>query len=339
MIYKNIALVLIAVLSISVIYIAVELTIPIWLDEPLEINIKKGMSFRDAVDLLSRHGLIKDKNVFILLGKINRLERRLKPGYYSFRANINPWYVFKALRDGYVIERTVTIVEGDCLIDIKAKLSMNELIKEGEFDRLSRDRDFLQGIGITAPSLEGYLFPDTYILPKGIKPEEVVRIMVKRLREVFNDNLKRKALELGLDEREVLTLASIIEKEAVIDDERPLISAVYHNRIKKGMHLQADPTAIYGVKHQKEGILKKDLTHKTRYNTYLIKGLPPGPIASPGAKSIKASLYPSDVSYLYFVSNGDGTHTFSNSLEEHLRAVEESKIKKLMQEAGIKNGG
>ncbi len=200
-----------------------------------------------------------------------------------------------------------------------------------DFLDLSKDGDFLKSFNIAAPSFEGYLYPETYKIPKGMDPQEAVGMMINKMREKFSDKLRERAKEIGLSERDALTLASIVEKEAVTDEERPLISAVYHNRLKKGMLLQADPTSIYGVKSSREKITYNDLLRKTPYNTYVIKGLPPGPIASPGIKSITAALYPAKVPYLYFVSNNDGTHHFSVSAAEHLAAVKEYRQKKLQE--------
>jgi UPF0755 protein len=162
-------------------------------------------------------------------------------------------------------------------------------------------------------------------------PEDAIGMMINRMREEYSGKLAVRASELGLSERDVLTLASIIEKEAVTDKDRYLISAVYHNRLKKKIRLQSDPTSIYGVKTYKEKITERDLRRKTPYNTYIIKGLPPGPIASPGIKSIEAALYPADVPYLYFVSNDDGTHTFSVTAKEHLAAVRAYREKKALK--------
>jgi UPF0755 protein len=181
---------------------------------------------------------------------------------------------------------------------------------------------------VDSPSLEGYLYPDTYRFPKGHTLKELLTMMVYRTREKYDDEMKAKTFSLGLSERELLTIASIIEKEAATDEERPLIAAVYYNRLKKGMHLQSDPTAIYGVKRSGEKITKEDLARKTPYNTYVISGLPSGPIASPGLKSIIAALNPPMVPYLYFVSNNDGTHHFSVSLEQHNNAVRVYREKK-----------
>ncbi len=309
-------------------YVLIQFLVPVRLNEAVEVHIKRGMSFREAVTALSAKGLVRDGNLFLFLGRISGLHKRLIPGYYSFLGGVSAWDVFGALRSGRVAMSTVTIVEGDCLFEIRKKLLGGGVMTEGEFEGLVKKEEFLKGLYISAPSLEGYLFPDTYSFPKGLEPDMVFGLMVKRLREVFGEGLRRRADALGLSEREVLTLASIIEKEAFMDEERPLVSAVYHNRLKRGMPLQADPTAVYGIKPQSEGITKNDLKAKTLYNTYIIKGLPPGPIASPGLKSIKAALYPADVPFFYFVSNYNGTHVFSATADEHLRAVGESRIKK-----------
>jgi len=187
--------------------------------------------------------------------------------------------------------------------------------------KLAKAPDFLEDYGIEAGSAEGYIFPDTYKIPKGVSPEDALGSMIDKMREKFSFEVLTRMEEMGMSENEVLTLASIIEKEAVVDSERPLISAVYHNRLKKKMQLQADPTAIYGIKSSREKITREDLLRRTPYNTYQIKGLPPGPIASPGLKSIMAALYPADVPYIYFVSEDDRVHQFSTTAEEHMEAV------------------
>jgi UPF0755 protein len=236
------------------------------------------------------------------------------------------------LKEGRIIENEITVLEGDSLLEIGEKLSGLEIISQDDFKQLSSNEDLLYLYDIDAPSIEGYLFPDTYKFPKGINPEDVIGMMVNRMREKFTPDLCERASEIGLSEKEVLTLASIIEKESVTDKERFLISAVFHNRLKKGIPLQADPTAIYGIKSSKEKITASDLRKRTEYNTYIIKGLPPGPISSPSIKSIEAALYPSDVPYIYFVSNNDGTHHFSATAEEHTAAVKSYREKKLREE-------
>jgi UPF0755 protein len=189
------------------------------------------------------------------------------------------------------------------------------------FKELAFSETFLDDLDIDGRSLEGYLYPQTYRFSKGTKPRTVLKIMVQKLREEFSEDFEKRAHQMGWTENEVLTMASIIEKEAVIDSERAIISAVYHNRLKKGMPLQADPTAIYGVKSSRKRITRDDLRRKTEYNTYVIQGLPPGPIASPGIKSIKAALAPAKVPYVFFVAKNDRSHYFSTTLSQHNAAV------------------
>ncbi|NCO83078.1 MAG: endolytic transglycosylase MltG [Nitrospirae bacterium CG_4_10_14_3_um_filter_44_29] len=303
-------------------YAAVEFLIPLPEGtKTKEVLIPKGATFRQAVEILAKENLIRDKNLFIFISRLTGLHRKIRAGYYSITGAMNPLSVLMLLKNGQIIEYDITIAEGDSLLEIGEKLAETNIVDREGFEELSRNRSFLRAYSIDAPSIEGYIFPDTYKLPKGIEPENALGMMINSMREKYSDKFKGRAAELGFSEREVLTLASIIEKEAIINSERPLISAVYHNRLKKRMQLQADPTAIYGVKKSGERITMKDLKRKTPYNTYIIKGLPPGPIASPGIQSITAALYPADVPYIYFVSNNDGTHQFSVTEEEHFKAV------------------
>ncbi len=326
---KNLAIILISIIFIFVVYSAAELILPLpFGNRAIEFEVKRGQTFREVVDSLSQRGFIRDKNIFLILGRLTGLDRKVKAGYYPLWGNITPLQIFDALRKGRIIEYEITIVPGDSLIEIGEKFSALGIIGREEFERISRDEDLLKGLDIDAPSIEGYLFPDTYRFPKGLDITEVLGIMVARMREKFDEEMLSRAFEIGMSEKEVLTLASIIEKEAVVDEERPIISAVYHNRLKKNMPLQADPTSIYGVKSSREPITRKDLLRKTPYNTYVIRGLPPGPIASPGLESIRAALYPENVPYLYFVSNNDGTHNFSVTLSDHSKAVKVYRDKK-----------
>jgi UPF0755 protein len=285
-----------------------------------EVEIPKGVTYSEGINILKREGIIKNKFIFLLLGRVTMTDRKLRAGYYNLSSSMSPWELFDILRKGRIVHFNITIPEGSTLDDIKIKLKAVGLIDDESW-QLVYDRDFLDSLNIDAPSLEGYLYPDTYNFAKGTKPEDIFKIMVHRLRENFDASLRKRMEELGMTENEVLTLASIIEKEAIFDRERPLISAVYHNRLRKGMKLQADPTVTYGIKKKKNRITTKDLRRVTPYNTYVIDGLPPGPIASPGIKSIKAALYPADVDYLYFVSKNDGTHHFSKTGREHMKAV------------------
>jgi UPF0755 protein len=183
-------------------------------------------------------------------------------------------------------------------------------------------------MGITADTLEGYLFPDTYYFPSGLESKSIITAMVKQFRIAFKPEWQTRAEELGMSVHEVVTLASIIEKETGAPEERPLISSVFHNRLKKGMRLETDPTVIYGIPDFDGNIKRRHLNTYTPYNTYKIKGLPPGPIASPGAAALEAALYPAQSKYLYFVSKKDGTHQFSATIKEHNAAVRKYQLRK-----------
>ncbi len=285
-----------------------------------EVEIPKGVTYTQGINILKEEGIIKNKFIFLILGRITMTDRKLKPGYYNLRLSMSPWEVFNNLRRGKIIDFNITIPAGSTLENIRLKFKDTGLIDDESW-QLVYNRDFLDSLDVDAPSLEGYIYPDTYKFTKGTEAGNVFKIMVQRLRENFDQSLRDRAEELGMSEKEVLTLASIIEKEAVFNRERPIISAVYHNRLKKNMRLQADPTVLYGVKDRWKRIRYRDLRRATPYNTYVINGLPPGPIASSGIKSIRAALYPADVDYMYFVSKNNGTHYFSRTGEEHVKAV------------------
>lgn len=313
------------ILSISV-YLSLQLVV-LTTDEDslIEIEIPRGASYKQALSALADNNLIRDSFIFLVIGKIYGVDKKIRAGFYLFKGRLTPWQVFKKLLAGEVIEYWVTINEGDSLFEIGKKLEMSGLIRYQTFIDLSTEEELLESNNIHAPNIEGYLFPDTYRLPKGASPEYIIGIMINKLRKEYSGNLKERERELGWNENKVLTLASIIEREAVVNKERAIISGVFHNRLKIKMPLQADPTAIYGLKSFGDKITKEDLRKKTAYNTYIISGLPPGPIASPGIKSIIAALYPANVPYLYFVSKRDGTHIFSRTLKEHNEAIIKSR--------------
>jgi UPF0755 protein len=190
------------------------------------------------------------------------------------------------------------------------------------------DPAFARSHGIPAGSLEGYLFPDTYLFPRGVSAEAILTTMLQRFRSVFTAEWEQRAAQIGLTVHEVVTLASIIEKETGAPSERPLISSVFHNRLKKGMRLETDPTVIYGIRDFDGNLTRKHLETFTPYNTYVIKGLPPGPIASPGKDALEAALFPAQTGYFFFVSKNNGTHHFSSSFEEHQNAVQRYQIRR-----------
>jgi len=329
---KKIIYIISGLILLSCSYIIFQLFAPLPIgSKNIEIQIPKGSTFRQAADIFAKEKILRDKNLFLFLGRITGIDKKIRAGYYSIYSSMDLFDLLKVLRRGQIIEYEITVVEGDSLSEIASKLEEKNIISKEDFKKLSTDKNLLAYFNIDAPSFEGYLFPETYKIPKGMEPTEVIGMMVSKMREKFSESFKQRADEIGLSEREILTLASIIEKEAAVDEERPLISAVYHNRLKKKMPLQADPTSIYGIKSMKEKITYDDLKRRTPYNTYIIRGLPPGPIASPGLKSIKAALYPAKVDYLYFVSNNDRTHIFSKNIDDHLKAVKEYRNKKKLE--------
>jgi len=297
------------------------------------VEIPEGASFKETANLLARKGLIVSPFWFRLLGKFQDAERKIKPGEYDLHTAMRPAEILGTLVSGRVIQYSVMVPEGLTARQVGKLLADAGMVKEADMARLVTDAAFIKALGIDAPTLEGYLFPDTYNFPKRARTEDVVRAMVGRLRQAFTPALRAQSAALQLTETQVLTLASIIEKETGQDAERPLISAVFHNRLRKGMLLQSDPTVIYGIPDFDGNLTRKDLARPTRFNTYMNVGLPPGPIANPGARSIQAALNPAQVNYLYFVSKNDGTHQFSATLSEHTRAVDRYQKKSAKQTA------
>ena len=285
------------------------------------VEIPEGASFKEVSNLLAEKGLIMSPFWFRLLGKVQDAERKVKPGEYDLHTAMRPAEILNMLTTGKVIQYTILVQEGITARQIGKLLEEMRIVKEADVARLVSDSAFIKSLGVDGPTLEGYLFPDTYYFPRRAKAEEVVKTMVARFRQAYTPDMQERAVLLGMTERHVVTLASIIEKETSRDEERPLISAVFHNRLKKGWPLQSDPTVIYGIAKFHGNLTRADLAKRTPFNTYTSTGLPLGPIASPGSKSIIAALNPAPVNYLFFVSKNDGTHQFSATLSEHNRAV------------------
>jgi UPF0755 protein len=287
-----------------------------------EIPVTEGMSFKAIAAALRNEGIIRYRGYFEIFGRLQGITRKVRVGYYGLGTHMNMWEVLDAFKKGKIIEYEVVVPEGYNLYQIGWTLSGTPLITDpDEFIKLVKDKTFTQSLDVQADTLEGYLFPDTYYLPKGITVQDIAKRMVQRYKEVFTSSYRERAEELGFTEHQIITLASIVEKEAKVFSERKLISAVYHNRLKAGMRLQADPTAVYGKKAWITNVTKADLKRRSPYNTYLIKGLPPGPIANPGQGAILAALYPEPVDYLFFVAQGDGSHYFSIEYGSHTKAV------------------
>jgi len=271
---------------------------------------------------LDHVGLIRNRWYFVAFGRLTGVERALKPGEYALSPGMRPSEILDRFRRGTVILHAVTIPEGYTVRQIARELSEVGLGNSSEFLRLVNSPDFIRSLGYDLPSLEGYLFPDTYAFPRRVSTEEIVRDMVARFRAVYRQEWHERALVLGMTDHQIVTLASIIEKETGSNAERSFVSAVFHNRLRLGMPLQSDPTVIYSIAEFNGNLTKVDLKRDSPYNTYRRRGLPPGPIANPGRDALEAALYPAQVEYLYFVSKNDGTHWFSRSIKEHNQAVD-----------------
>ena len=286
------------------------------------MTIPDRSTFQQVAAQLEQEGLIKSRLAFVWLGRFQSADRKIHAGEFELNPSMAPAEILSRLTTGQVMLHPILIPEGLTMVQIAEIFGQQGLVDPQELLRLMKDPAFIASLGIKADTLEGYLYPDTYKFPRGIKPKEVITAMVEHLRQVYGPDLQARAQELKLTQHEVLTLASVIEKESNSNGEREEISAVFHNRLKKHIPLQSDPTVIYGLPSFDGNIHKKDLSSPSPYNTYRIAGLPPGPIANPGIQSIRATLYPSDSRALYFVSKNDGTHQFSATLEEHNQAVE-----------------
>jgi UPF0755 protein len=284
------------------------------------ITIREGMSLKEVASALKGNGIIANKDLFMLWTRLLGNSRKIKAGEYLLNSGMAPVRIIEILTRGIIITYPVTVPEGFSIEQIGDILAANGLADKKLFVSLAHEPGVIKKYGISGPSLEGFLYPDTYQFGKGLPPSLIIDVMVKRFWEIVGPYMDRiKGLKMTVEE--VITLASIVEKETGTAEEMPLIASVFLNRLRNGMRMESDPTVIYGMNDFTGNLTRKDLLESTPYNTYVIRGLPPGPIANPGLASIKAVLYPAETDYLYFVSKNDGTHYFSSSLEEHNRAV------------------
>jgi UPF0755 protein len=286
------------------------------------VTIPKGATLSQIGAALQEKGVISSKLVFKLVAMIRGEQRNIKAGDYALKTGSDAGEVLDQLISGKTIIFSFTVPEGYNIYQIADLFQQSEIMSRREFLALAKDPAFLKEVNVKATSLEGYLFPDTYFLRPAEKSDGrlIIRKMVKRFYEVYDKDVRATAEENGWSVGEVVTLASLIEKEARAS-EHALVSAVFHNRLRRKIRLQSDPTVIYGIKAMGDKITRKDLEKKHPYNTYQIDGLPPGPIACPGKASLIAAVKPAAVDYLYFVAKNDGSHQFSSSLQEHNRWV------------------
>lgn len=293
------------------------------------VDIPPGMSSTAIGRSLVAAGVIESDTVFRVALRLSGNVRGLKAGEYRFDHPISAVEVIDTVTRGDIFARRITFPEGLTILEMAKLYESRGFGPARDFTAAAADASLVKDIDPSARDLEGYLFPDTYALPRRTPASRLITQMVGRFRATYDDNLRSHAEEREMTTREVVTLAALIEKETAAAAERPLVAAVYTNRLKIGMGLQADPTVVYAL--QKAGkydgnIRREDLALDSPYNTYKYRGLPPGPIAAPGKASLEAAVSPAEVPYLYFVSRNDGTHAFAATLDEHNANVREFQI-------------
>lgn len=290
------------------------------------LTITRGAGVRSIGAQLAAQGLLKNDIRFLALVALSGKRTTLKAGEYSIARGLTPPQILELLAAGSNLRHQVTIPEGLSTAQVAELFARDGWIKAPAFLALSREPSFLRQLGIEAPALEGYLFPETYTLIRDeVSEERVLRMMVERFRQVWREVAVPETVH-GLNRHQVLILASMVEKETGAAQERPLIARVFLNRLQRKMRLQSDPTVIFGLVNFDGDLTKADLLRQTPYNTYTIPALPAGPICNPGRAAVEAVLHPADSEALYFVSRNNGTHVFSATLEEHNRAVRQYQL-------------
>ena len=310
------------------------------------VEIPPGVGLNQTLAILQAHGIVRPFKMDALYLRLTGRSRGIKAGEFDFTRPMTPAEVFDKIIKGDVYHHRVTVLEGSRSDEIFAIFERSGFGTREEFIEAFQDTAPLRGLDDAAADLEGYLFPDTYSLPKGTPARAIVNMMVARFREVFRPEWAEAAKAHGMTVREAVTLASLIERETAIAEENPIVSSVFHNRLRSGMRLQCDPTIIYALamRDQYDGnIRKRDLKIDSLYNTYRYAGLTPGPIGNAGASALEAAVEPADTGYRYFVSMNTGRHYFSETLEEHNRAVWEYqkrpyRLRRLARSKGSKRG-
>ncbi len=288
--------------------------------------VPKGSSMSQVAYDLEKLGLVRSAWSFSILAKLKKAEKSIKVGEYKFEANITAAKIIDKLVKGERFVHKMVIPEGYNFDQIAQAIANTQLASLEEVQKKMNDPQLLKVLPFEAISLEGYLYPATYDYDRNTSLDFLLRQMLESFEKNFDEQMKTQAKEMGWSIPQVVTLASIIEKETGQASERRIISSVFHNRLKKGMLLQTDPTVIYGLKDFDGNLRKSDMQNPHPYNTYVHSGLPPSPIASPGKESLAAALNPASTEYLYFVSKGDGSHYFSKTYEEHLQAVKKFQL-------------
>ena len=290
------------------------------LSPPQPLTVEKGQSFRSIARSLKAARIVRSSTALLMYAELSGTARRVQPGDYEFKGGERIPDVMRHLVNGDFVSIVVTIPEGLTVHQIAERIGLTGLACPMDFERAARDGPIVRALGLRPLGAEGYLFPATYKFSPRATQRDVLSAMLMRFFEVLTPQAEERMFDLGLAPRELVTMASIIEKEARISGERKLIASVFYNRLKLGMPLQSDPTAEYSFEGESESAAAAVRIPST-FNTYAFAGLPPGPIANPGLRSIEAALYPAHTDYLYFVARDDGTHIFSRSFQEHERAI------------------
>jgi len=285
------------------------------------VDFAKGSSLRKFADDLATQGVIGSARLFQLYARLRGVSSKVQAGTYQFTDGMTPAEILRKLVAGEVYEKRFSLPEGYSIYQVAEMLDARGFFKSGDFLRACRDGELLRELGIAGESAEGYLYPGTYNLLKVEDAAALVKLMAGQFARVYAERFAALEKNSRLSRRQIITLASMVEKEAVVPEEKPLIASVFFNRLKKGMPLQSDPTAVYGVRAFGGKVSGSDVRRNSVYNTYLISGLPPGPIGNPADGAIEAVLKPAVTGYYYFVAKKDGTHHFSATLDEHNRAV------------------
>ena len=293
------------------------------------IEIHKAEGPSEIARALESQGAITDRTQFLWVGRALRAWKRVKAGEYKVSPGMTPVEILAVIASGISLAHPITVREGENIYEIADDVAAKKLVARQAFLAACRNPELIAGLGFPAEvkSLEGYLYPETYFFNKSMSAEDLSRQMARKFLAIWNSDFGLRANVLGLTRHQVVILASMVEKETGHAPDRPLISSVIHNRLKKGMKLQSDPTSIYGIWHRYKGNLhRSDLADPNPYNTYYVSGLPVGPIGNPGVESIRAALFPASSKFLFFVSHNDGTTEFSESLEAHNRAVRKFQV-------------
>jgi UPF0755 protein len=292
------------------------------------VDIPAGQPFKTTSQTLFKRNIIDSPFKFNLIARLKGYDKRLKAGEYSLCACMSPLQILEKLVKGEVKLYKLTIPEGLNIHQIAELVAEAGYSNQANFIEVATNADLARKYGIDADTFEGYLFPETYYFPKNSTAEFIIASMAKHFQLVFGPAWQERSKQLGFSTHQIVTLASIIEKETSTPAERPLISSVFHNRLKMKMRLESDPTVIYGLKDFDGNLKREHLEAATPYNTYKTAGLPAGPIANPGKASLEAALYPADTKFIYFVSKKNKTHQFSTNLKDHNLAVQQYQLQR-----------